>query len=202
RRMEMNEEIYANAEVAEDKKAESSDSEHSYEDVHVNKDNLQTQFTGSLKQSENSGGENTRGRFYRLTAVFVLLLCVLLLTAVTVLWIKYNNLNREKDQLQTSYNTLTKDKDQLQTKYNNLTTERDQLQTRYNTVTKEREKLQRDKEELLRFSKLVSLSTEGWQYFNSHIYYISTKRKNWDDSRQDCRGRGADLVIINKQRGT
>ncbi|KAF5897208.1 C-type lectin domain family 4 member E-like isoform X1, partial [Clarias magur] len=36
----------------------------------------------------------------RLTAVCVVLLCVLLLTAVTVLSIKYNNLTVERDQLQ------------------------------------------------------------------------------------------------------
>ncbi|KAK3515961.1 hypothetical protein QTP86_020332, partial [Hemibagrus guttatus] len=44
-----------------------------------------------------------------------------------------------------------------------------------------------------------SLFTEGWQYFNSHIYYISTEEKNWDESRQGCKGRGADLVIINSK---
>ncbi|GAA6094120.1 CD209 antigen-like protein E isoform X1 [Tachysurus ichikawai] len=53
-------------------------------------------------------------RCYRLTAVCFLLLCVLLLTAVTVLWIKYNILNTQNKQIQTSYNNLTLDRDQLQ----------------------------------------------------------------------------------------
>ncbi|KAF5893586.1 antigen like protein, partial [Clarias magur] len=52
-------------------------------------------------------------RCYSVTAVCVVLLCVLLLTAVTVLWIKYNNLNTENNKLQTSYNNLTKERDQL-----------------------------------------------------------------------------------------
>ncbi|XP_060771614.1 CD209 antigen-like protein A [Neoarius graeffei] len=95
---------------------------------------------------------------YRLTVVCVVLLCVLLLIAVTVLWIKFNNLTKEKDQLQTSYNNLTKEKDQLQTKFG------------------------------LR-----------WTYFSSSFYYISTKYKNWIDNRQDCKERGADLVIINSR---
>ncbi|KAK3507401.1 hypothetical protein QTP70_017469 [Hemibagrus guttatus] len=98
------------------------------------------------------------------------------------MWIKYNILTRENKQLQTSYNNLTKERDQLQTSYNNLTKERDQLQ--------------RDKEELQKFSKLVDA---GWMYFGkySSIYYMSNENRDWTESRQDCRGRGADLVIIN-----
>ncbi|KAK3520879.1 hypothetical protein QTP86_015403 [Hemibagrus guttatus] len=150
-----------------------------------------------------------------------MLLCVLLLTAITVLWIKFNilstenkqlqtshnNLTKERDQLQTrdntltkardqlqtSYNTLTKERDQLQTSYNTLTKERDQLQTSYNTLTKERDRFQRDKEELQKFSKL------GWIFFSPSIYYISNEGKTWIESRQDCRGRGADLMIINNE---
>ncbi|XP_046901554.1 C-type lectin domain family 4 member E-like isoform X1 [Hypomesus transpacificus] len=37
----------------------------------------------------------------------------------------------------------------------------------------------------------------GWKKLNCSCYYVSTKRKNWTDSRQDCRDREADLVIIN-----
>lgn len=51
--MELNEEIYVNAEVRENSRADSSDSDHSYEDV--NEDNLKTQRTRSFKQSESSG---------------------------------------------------------------------------------------------------------------------------------------------------
>ncbi|XP_067088045.1 C-type lectin domain family 4 member E-like [Osmerus mordax] len=37
----------------------------------------------------------------------------------------------------------------------------------------------------------------GWLKFGCSCYYVSTEKKNWADSRQDCIGRGADLVIIN-----
>ncbi|XP_053335468.1 CD209 antigen-like protein C [Clarias gariepinus] len=39
----------------------------------------------------------------------------------------------------------------------------------------------------------------GWKYFNLRIYYISTQTKTWDESKQDCRNKGADLVIINSK---
>ncbi|XP_034156882.2 C-type lectin domain family 4 member M-like [Pangasianodon hypophthalmus] len=311
--MEMSEDIYANTEVAEENRADSSDSDKSYEDVYMNEDNLATRKARSFEQSKSSGNNHAGNKCYRLTAVCPLLLCVLLLTAITVLWIKfnsvntennqlqtrysnltierdqlkleryqlqlerdqsetsynnltierdqlkleryqfqtsyhnlakerdqlqtsynnlntqrdqlqtsykkltkerdqlqtsynnlntekdqlqtsYNNLNTEKDQLQTSYKKLTKDRDQLQTNYNNLNKDRDQLQTNYNNLTKDRDQLQKQKVELQ--EKLTKL---GWIFFSSKPYYISSERKTWTESRQDCRGRGADLMIINSK---
>ncbi|KAL2097667.1 hypothetical protein ACEWY4_006874 [Coilia grayii] len=137
--------------------------------------------------------------------------------------------SKEKDQLQSSYSVLSKDKDELQTSYNTLVKERDQLnntyirtnaekiqlQTNYNTLSKDMEhlhtsynELRRDQESLNR--SYTNLENEkdgikrgllqlGWRYFSSHLYYVSAVNKSWHDARQDCRTRGADLVIINSQ---
>ncbi|XP_026783919.3 CD209 antigen-like protein C isoform X2 [Pangasianodon hypophthalmus] len=113
---------------------------------------------------------------YRVAAVGFGLLCILLLAAVTVL--ATNN-----TQLQISYNIPN---DNFQTNYSNLVKLIDQLQ-------KENAALQKKLADLAKHAQL------GWVYFSSSLYFISTEKKSWTDSRQDCSRKGADLVIISSR---
>ncbi|XP_031675079.1 C-type lectin domain family 4 member E [Oncorhynchus kisutch] len=108
-----------------------------------------------------------------------------------------NTRTTERDQLQNSLNTRTTERDQLQNSLNTRTTEIDELMKSLNTTTMERDQLQKEKEWLN--WKINGSCPEGWRRFGCSCYYLSTEKKSWEESRQDCLERGADLVIINSK---
>ncbi|KTG35454.1 hypothetical protein cypCar_00006785 [Cyprinus carpio] len=69
-----------------------------------------------------------------------------------------------------------------------FTQDRQQLISKNEIMSSEREQLRNE-----------LLTLDEWIYYQSSFYHLSTERKNWDDSRQDCQKRGADLIIINNR---
>ncbi|KAI4886144.1 hypothetical protein NFI96_016667, partial [Prochilodus magdalenae] len=124
-------------------------------------------------------------RCYRLAAVCLGLLCVLLLAFVTVLGIKFNSLTKERDQLQTSYTNLTIERDQLHISYTNLTIERDQLQTSYTNLTIERDQLQ---------TSYTNLTIERDQLQTSYTK-LTIERNQFHTQRDTLQRRFSELAI-------
>uniref|UniRef100_A0A674AIY3 C-type lectin domain family 10 member A-like n=1 Tax=Salmo trutta TaxID=8032 RepID=A0A674AIY3_SALTR len=123
--------------------------------------------------------DNSGRRPSRAAAVCLGMLCILLLAGIVGLGFYHKNIT-------SGYNTMKKEIDKLQTSFNNLAKESDQLKT-------ERDRLQKS------FSDLKQAGPKGWTLFQSTWYYISSEVKSWDESRQDCIERGADLVVINSK---
>ncbi|XP_029560502.1 C-type lectin domain family 10 member A [Salmo trutta] len=158
--------------------------------------------------------DNSGRRPSRAAAVCLGMLCILLLAGIVGLGFYHKNitsgfedckvsninLSKKKDQLQISFNTMTNETDQLQTSYNTMKKEIDKLQTSFNNLAKESDQLKTERDRLQKsFSDLKQAGPKGWTLFQSTWYYISSEVKSWDESRQDCIERGADLVVINSK---
>ncbi|XP_039469946.1 CD209 antigen-like protein E isoform X1 [Oreochromis aureus] len=107
---------------------------------------------------------------YRAAVSLLGVLCLLLLTGLIILAFLF-----------------IKDKFQMEEEVGNLKTERDQLQKRVEELTKE-------KEMIFRQSFMCN-----WVNVSGSFYFTSSEKKSWQESRQDCVQRGADLVIISSQ---
>ncbi|XP_052427462.1 C-type lectin domain family 4 member F-like isoform X2 [Carassius gibelio] len=119
---------------------------------------------------------------------------------------KITNLTEEREQLQTNNMNLTKERQQLQTKITNLTEERDQLLTNNMNLTKERQQLKtkitnltEERDQLKSERNDLQKFVDGLKCHQSSLYFFSSEKKNWNESRRYCRERGADLIIINNR---
>ncbi|KAK1886708.1 C-type lectin domain family 4 member F, partial [Dissostichus eleginoides] len=137
-----------------------------------------------------------------------------------------DDLNRTLENYVSQQNSLTEERDEmkrinldLQAGYNNLTEERDDLKRTLenydleagcNSLTEERDELKRTVKDYDMVATNKNLAKErddlgrtlragGWMYFSGSLYTISSIEKNWQESRDDCLQKGADLVIVNSR---
>ncbi|XP_057177785.1 CD209 antigen-like protein A [Triplophysa rosa] len=160
-------------------------------DIKHKKQTEESKTTTTTQPSEHKGSECVRNRSPRSVLVCLVVLCVLLLTAVIVLCVLIYTNNH---QFHINYKNITQDRDQLLTKYTKLTEDRDELRVNYNNINMQCEQIKQEK------NKLLELLQEGWKYYESSLYYFSSEKKNWSESRRYCEEKGADLVTINNSR--
>ncbi|XP_052425583.1 C-type lectin domain family 10 member A-like [Carassius gibelio] len=130
--------------------------------------------TEEPRTPRHTGSDGVMIRRSRAAAVVFVLLCVLLLTARIILCATFT---QERQQLLTKITNLTVERDQLLTNNMNLTEERDQLKSERNDLQKK--------------------FADGLKCHQSSLYFFSSEKKNWTESRRYCREREADLIIIN-----
>ncbi|XP_026215290.1 CD209 antigen-like isoform X1 [Anabas testudineus] len=126
----------------------------------------------------------TETNLYRLVAAIFGLLCI----------------------IQVSFNIvfrLTSDKSTLhiEASYKNLSGEIDELKrklTDFDKTTVKIKTLIEERDQLIDFFTAKCFQN-GWEYYGGSAYYISSVRKSWNESREDCLQKGADLMIINSR---
>ncbi|CAM4608140.1 unnamed protein product [Leuciscus chuanchicus] len=159
----------------------------------INGSDVRTE-TKNSQTPQDTGSDTVRNRSSRAVLVCLALLCVLLLTVVIVLCVhiktKSTNYTEETHLLLTKISNLTEERDELLTRNTQLTKERDGLSSSNLDLIKHRDQLNKEKNEL---------SVHGWIYYKSSLYFISSEKKNWTESRRYCTERGADLIIINNR---
>ncbi|XP_067258493.1 CD209 antigen-like [Chanodichthys erythropterus] len=122
----------------------------------------------------------------------------------------YTELMTEKDQLKNNFSSLSQKNLELETRVNDLMAEKSQFQRNIDSLSQKKLDLE---------SKVTSLSEEvklkGCKEGQRKLelenelrniseqgngrFFISDELKSWSDSRQYCRDRGADLVIIDTE---
>ncbi|XP_043082927.1 CD209 antigen-like protein E isoform X1 [Puntigrus tetrazona] len=134
-----------------------------YESADSVRDHDFTTKTNTLQPLQGTGRDSVGIRIYKAAVICLVLLCVLLLTAVVLLFVHIDTNN-------TKYTEKT---NQLLTTITNLTEENNVL--------------------------IYKLSIFDERIYCNSFYYMSNETKNWNDSRRDCKKRGADLIIINNK---
>ncbi|XDV16003.1 hypothetical protein PO909_015898 [Leuciscus waleckii] len=124
------------------------------------------------------------------------LICVLLLVFITL----YITITAERDlfnhtiiSLQDKNTDLMTEKDQLKNNFSSLNQEKLELETRVTSLSEELKN--KTTKQVSSFLCCLCMKT----CVVSVCFSISNEKKSWSDSRQFCRDRGADLIIINTE---
>ncbi|KAK7161103.1 hypothetical protein R3I94_003934 [Phoxinus phoxinus] len=164
------------------------------EDIYENIDNDNSKDTTGPRtqnhsQDEGKDGKCRGSRCLVLMTVCLGLICVLLLVFITL----YITTTAERDLFKSYKNTVEEFNhtiNSLQDKNTDLMTEKDQLKNNFNSLSQKNLELE---------TRIKSLSEELTRVSKRGFFLMSSELKSWSESRQFCRDRGADLVIINTE---
>ncbi|XP_028264430.1 CD209 antigen-like protein 2 isoform X2 [Parambassis ranga] len=144
---------------------------------------------------------STGVKVYKVISVIVGIICILLVVYIVVQHLGLNDNGSTRDTLK----NLTEERDDLkrtllvvEAANKKLTGQRDELIQKMNDFDSQRRSLTEERDSMK--ALLMNLKVElGWVLFKCSTYYVSSEKKTWQASRDDCRQRGADLIIINSE---
>ncbi|XP_067460391.1 CD209 antigen-like protein C isoform X2 [Thunnus thynnus] len=154
------------------------------EEIYVNTEDMK--YVDTKHSTIQTGPKTSERRFHGAVLVFLGLLSVFLLAGLIGLGVYYHSVRSSAEDI---INNLT---ERLQDSNNNLSSmseERDMLLANLTEKTKEMEKLQS-------LSVQKKTCPAGWRMFGCSCYFLSSESGSWSRGRQDCREKGADLVVI------
>ncbi|XP_051993549.1 CD209 antigen-like protein E [Xyrauchen texanus] len=127
------------------------------------------------------------GLFYALLFTVNIVLRTRITADTDLLKMRYKNTvyeyNKCTEMFHVNYSNLTSEKDPFQNSYKSLMQKNLELETRIKSLSDE-----------LKNKHSERVKSNGW-----HSFFISSEEKSWSDSRQFCRDRGGDLIIINTE---
>ncbi|XP_076027207.1 uncharacterized protein LOC143016655 [Genypterus blacodes] len=147
----------------------------------------------------------------KVAAAFLMLLCLLLLAALIGLGVQYiqdqTSCRRKASQMWMNNVNLTADGQELLRSnskmkdiIHNLSQKITRLQTDRNKLKANNSELMRDRED---FKKQVfenARCSANWTQFGNVCYlYMKSLEKTWNESRDDCVSRGAQLAVISSE---
>ncbi|XP_078030298.1 CD209 antigen-like protein C [Epinephelus lanceolatus] len=140
---------------------------------------------GPRASTNPTGCRSSERRFHGAVVLCLGLLSVFLLAGLIGLSIHLFCISsrRSAAELSSVKANLTEHLQVSYKKLSALTEERDQLNVSLIEMTKERNSLKRR-------------CPAGWMVFSCSCYFVSTESGSWEKGRQDCKERGADLVVI------
>ncbi|XP_028447637.1 CD209 antigen-like protein E isoform X2 [Perca flavescens] len=149
--------------------------------------NVEYDKSVNLKTSTNqTGPRSSERRFHGAVVLCLGLLSVFLLAGIIGLGVHYHvSLRGSAAELSSIKANLTERLQASDNKSSSLTEERDRLNSSLTEMAKELDRLKQKK-----------TCPAGWRMFNSSYYLLSAESGSWEKGRQDCRERGADLVVI------
>ncbi|XP_074513910.1 CD209 antigen-like protein C [Sebastes fasciatus] len=135
-----------------------------------------------------TGPRSSERRFHGAVVLCLGLLSVFLLAKLISLGVHYSTRGSDID-LSTIKANLTERLQASENKLSSVSAERDLLNASLTEKTKELDRLQS-------LSKEKGVCPAGWRGFSCACYLLSEESGSWENGREDCREREADLVVI------